>query len=208
MLRGSRVMTLVLALAVPSTAFAAPKVGVVEVQKVMEAIPAWNKAVELLRKEFDKKKVELEARQTDLQKKKDQIEAKRMVTDPKAIAEEEQKFMATANDFRNEFMQAQQDISMREGALKEAMLARIEKAVSAVGERDEYDYIVEAGPETAPNVLYAAKSALITQATIESYKKLFGDQELKLAIPPAGAPGMPGMPGGMQRQAPQGPPKK
>lgn len=207
MLRASALLMLSLA-AVPGVALAAgPKVGVVEVQKVMEAIPAWTKAVEALRKDFEKKKTGLEARQTELTKKKGQLDAKRTIIDPKTMANEEQQFMAEANEFRNEYMQSQQEISARESGLKEVMLGRIEKAVAAIGESGEYDYIVEAGAENAPNVLYAVKTAYITQATIDSYKKIFADKPIELPPMPKMGPGGPGGPGGgPAMKAP--PPKK
>lgn len=208
MLRVSALLMLSLA-AVPGVALAAgPKVGVVEVQKVMEAIPAWTKAVEALRKDFEKKKLGLESKQTELTKKKGQLDAKRTIIDPKTMAAEEQQFMAEANGFRNEYMQSQQEISAREAGLKEVMLGRIEKAVAAIGESGEYDYIVEAGAESAPNVLYAAKTAYITQATIDSYKKIFGDKAIEPPPLPkqmGPGPGGPG-PGGPVMKAP--PPKK
>ncbi len=207
MLRASALLMLSLA-AVPGVALAAgPKVGVVEVQKVMEAIPAWTKAVEALRKDFEKKKAGLEARQNDLTKKKGQLDAKRTIIDPRTMANEEQQFMAEANEFRNEYMQSQQEISARESGLKEVMLGRIEKAVAALGESGEYDYIVEAGAEPAPNVLYAVKSAYITQATIDSYKKIFADKAIELPpMPKQMGPGPGGPGGGPAMKAP--PPKK
>ena len=134
--------------------------------------------------------------------------ARLAIIDPKTMAAEEQQFMAEANGFRNEYMQSQQEISAREAGLKEVMLGRIEKAVAAIGESGEYDYIVEAGAESAPNVLYAAKTAYITQATIDSYKKIFGDKAIEPPPLPkqmGPGPGGPG-PGGPVMKAP--PPKK
>lgn len=182
MLRSSALAAalLVAGLALPAQA-ATPKLAVVDVQRVMEAIPTWTKAVDGLRKDFDKKKVELEGKQADLQKRRGQLDAKRMVSDPKALAVEEEKFMASANEFRMEFMQAQQDISQREVQLKDAMLARIERIVTQLAQLNEYDYVFELGPEQQRNVLYADKKIDITGQVIEAYKKGFGDEPLLTA---------------------------
>jgi Skp family chaperone for outer membrane proteins len=164
-----------------------PKLGVVDVQKTMESIPSWNKAVENLKKDFDKKRVELETKQTELQKKKDQLDAKRMVSDPKAIAAEEEKFMASANDFRLEFMKAQQEISEREVKLKEVMLGRIERVVNQVAQSGDFDYVFEIGADATRNVLYASKSIDLTAQVIEAYKKGFGDEPIVAANKEAGS---------------------
>jgi outer membrane protein len=174
----------------------AQKVGVVDVQKVMEGIPAWGKAVEGLRRDFEKKKAELEAKQVELKKVKDQIDAKRTLTDPKALRVEEEKFMQTAQAFQAEFMKAQQEISEREAGLKETVLARIERVVQDIATSGEYDFVFEAGAENAPNVLFAKKSVVITPQVVEGYKKAFGDQAITAAPKPKAA----------QAQAPKAPP--
>lgn len=163
----------------------AQKVGVVDVQKVMEGIPAWGRAVDNLRRDFEKKKNELEARQAELKKTKDQIDAKRTVTDPKTIRAEEEKFMQTAGAFQQEFMKAQQDISERESGLKETVLSRIERVVQDLATSGEYDFVFEAGAPNAPNVLFAKKQVVLTEQVIDLYKKAFGDQEITPSKPKA-----------------------
>lgn len=181
---------LALLIATPALA-GGPKLGVVNVQKVMEAIPAWKKAMESLKKDFEAKKTSLDARQAGLQKQKEQLEAKRMVSDPKAIAEEEQKFAQSANEFRTEFMTAQQDISMRETKLKESVLARIEQVVAVVAQEGDYDYVFETGPEEQPNVIYSAKQSDLSQKVVEAYKKAFGDKPIVAQNGPQPAQGTP-----------------
>jgi len=162
----------------------AQKVAVVDVQKVMEGIPAWGKAVETLRRDFEKKKSELEARQIELKKTKDQIDAKRTVSDPKTIKAEEEKFMITAQAFQAEFMKAQQDISEREAGLKETVLARIERVVQDLAQNGDYDFVFETGAATQPNVLFAKKQIVITDQVVDLYKKAFGDQAITVAAKP------------------------
>jgi outer membrane protein len=181
------VSTLGVALTLPAAA-AGPKLGVVDVQKVMEAIPAWAKAVESLKRDFEIKKNQLDGTQAELKKKQDQLEAKRSVTDPKAMEQEEKEFIAKAQAFQASFMSAQQEFAAREGKLKTDMLSRVEQMVNLVAQRGEYDFVFETGPSQQPNVLYLAQGMDLTAAVIEAYKQNFGDKPLAVAAPAPAAP--------------------
>jgi outer membrane protein len=190
----------------------AQKLGVVEVQKVIEGIPAWKKAEDSHRKEAEKKKTELEGRQAVIKKRIEAIEAKRTVTAPAAIVDEENQLRGTVEEFQRDMMKTQQEFGEREEGLKSVVLGRIERVVAEIGETGEYDFIFEKGAEATPNVLYSTKTVVLTQQVIDGYKKLFGDTPIIAPTKPA-SPGRPnggkgggpnaGPPGG--RPAPTGP---
>ena len=169
-------------LVAPSLAQAkSPQLGVVDVQKVMEATPAWNNAVKKLKVDWEKTRAELEAKQAGLQKEKEKLDAKRVVSDPKAVAQEEQKLLAQANQFRMILVKSQQGFAQREGQLKEAMLGRIERVVYAMAEKGDYTYIFEMGSMESPNVLYHAKGVDISDQVLAAYRETFKDKPLDLA---------------------------
>lgn len=171
-------------LVIPTSAHA-QKVGVVEIQKVMEAIPAWNKALGELKTDFEKTRASMEAKQAELKKKYDQLEAKRTVTGQAALQSELGAFQKEAQDFQAEFSKAQQSISEREAGLKEVVLGRIEQVVQLLAAEKDYDYVFEAGTEAAPNVLYATAAVYITNDVVALYKKTFGDKPITAPSRPA-----------------------
>jgi Skp family chaperone for outer membrane proteins len=152
---------------------------------VMEDIPAWKKALGDLKTDFEKTRASMEAKQAELKKKYDQLEAKRTVTGQAALQSEVGAFQKEAQEFQAEFSKAQQSISEREAGLKEVVLGRIEQVVQALAAEKEYDYVFEAGPETAPNVLYAAPAVYITNDVVAGYKKAFGDKPITVPPRPA-----------------------
>lgn len=174
-----------LALLLPNAAFAS--YGVVDVQKVMEATPEWTTEVSKLKRDWEKKKSELEAHQSELRKQKEALDAKRVVSDPNAVAEEERGLLEQANKFRMALIQAQQVFTRREAALKEAMLSRIERVVYAIAEKGDYEYIFETGTLESPNVLYAKKGLDLTNEVITRYKRAYKDKPLEIpdVSPPA-----------------------
>lgn len=162
------------------TAQADPKLGVVNVQQVMEAVPEWGAAVKVLKTDLEKRRAKLEAEQAALQKKKEQLDAKRTVTDPSVLAKEEQQLLAEAQRFHQGYLVAQQEIAQRENRLKEAMLQRIERVVFGLAKNGEYTYIFESGAPEQPNVLYTAPGLDLTKQVIEAYQTQFKGKPLKV----------------------------
>lgn len=160
----------------------AQKIGVVDVKQVMAGIPAWNTAMEALKKDFEKKRAELQGREAELMKTKGQLEAKATVTDPAALRAEGEKFQQQVMAFQKDLQESQAAISEREAELSKVMLGRVSRAAQELGAQGEYDYVLEIGDEQSPNVLYAGKGVVVTEQVVALYKKMFGDQAV--TVPP------------------------
>ncbi len=182
MVRGSlRLSTLVVCLALSAPAYAAgPKLGVVDVARVMNAVPEWTNVVAGLKKDWEKKQAKLEADQNDLRKKKEALDHKRLIADPKAIAEEEQALMKQAQGLADGYVKDQKMIAQHEVMLKEQMLRRIEPLVNQIAAETDLAYVFEVGPDQAPNVLYSAKKIDITNKVVALYKKHFTGKAFEL----------------------------
>jgi outer membrane protein len=178
------VATSVLATA-PSSAEAGDlKLGVVDVQKVMESSPEWKTAVKTLERDWEKKAAELEAKQLKLKQAKEQLDGKRaLVNDGKALRVEEERLIGHLKEFRREYMVSQQQFQQREAVLKDQMLGRVEKVVYQLAAEGDYAYIFETGSTEAPNVLYAQKSIDLTARAIKGYQKLFKGKKLDTNAP-------------------------
>jgi Skp family chaperone for outer membrane proteins len=171
---------LLLALLTPTLAHAAnPKIGVIDVEAAMNATDHWKKVVAQLQKVRTEKQAALEAKQKELKGKKDKIDAQKAVSDPKTLAKEEEQLYRDAQELTQGFMKIQQDLSLREKKMTDAMLSRIEMLVREVASAENIDYVFESGSAENPNVLYSQKSMLITPKVIELYNKRFKDKPLE-----------------------------
>lgn len=171
------------------------KLGVVDVQKVMEASPEWTQAVSTLKREWEKKSAELEARQNQIKSEKEKLEGKRsMMGDAKALAREEEGLIEKLKEFRRDTMVSQQSFQQREAFVKEQMLSRIEQIVYKLAAEGEYTYIFETGNAESPNVLYSTKKVDLTEVVIGDYKKAFKGKALETNPPPGAFPQMGAMP--------------
>ncbi len=177
----------------PAAAQDSLKLAIVDVQRVMEATPEWTKAVGILKREWEKKSAELEAKQNELKSAKEKLEGKRqLVGDAKALAREEEALIEKLKEFRRDTMVSQQMFQQREAFVKEQMLSRIEQVVYKIAADGDYTFIFETGNAESPNVLFANKKTDVTEAVIGDYSKAFKGKALetnppKGAFPPPGA---------------------
>lgn len=179
----------------PAVAGESLKLGVVDVQKVMEAVPEWNQAVGTLKREWEKKSAELEARQNQIKTEKEKLEGKRsMMGDAKALGREEEGLIEKLKEFRRDTMISQQSFQQREAFVKEQMLARIEQIVYKLAAEGEYTYIFETGNAESPNVLFSTPKTDLTQVVIGDYQKAFKGKALETNPPPGAFPAPGAMP--------------
>lgn len=152
------------------------KLGVVDVKRVMDSVPAWQKAVDALKAEWDKKQKLLQDQQDSLRKQKEQIDAKKMVTDPKVLAKEQASLLEKAQQLADTFLIQQQLIARQEIELKSQMLSRIEPIVNGVAVEGDFTFIFESGTPQQPNVLYSATKIDVSDAVVARYKKRYKDK--------------------------------
>lgn len=191
----STALALALGLSLAGSAHAeeAMRLGVVDVQRVMEGVPEWTAAVGVLKKEWEKKSAELEAKQNELKTSKEKLEAQRsLMGDPKALARDEEALINKLQEFRRDTMVSQQLFQQREAFVKEQMLSRIEQVVYKIAAEGDYTYIFETGSIESPNVLFATKKVDLTDLVLGDYNKAFKGKALettppKGAFPPPGA---------------------
>ena len=118
--------------------------------------------------------------------KKEAFEAKKAVSDPKAIAGEEEALYREANMFMRQFQMSQQELTYIEKMLADEMLKRLEVVVRQLSAQQDYDYVFETGFEDEPNVLYAKKGIDITPRVTKAYAELFKGKPLEMPKVPQG----------------------
>lgn len=166
------------ALLVGPVAQAAPKLAVVDVQKVMEATDHWKEAVKRLEAERVSRQAVLEKKQKELRKKNEQIEAKAAVVAPEALLQEKEELQRDAAELTEAFMQNQKALTYLEQGVTDMMLTRVNAVVRQISMQEDYEFVFETGPEAAPNVWYAVKKIDITKRVTDAYGKAYKDKPL------------------------------
>jgi len=139
-------LSLAALVAIPGTATMASaadlKVGVIDVEYVIQKSKLGTAAKDDLKKLFDKKQKELDEKQKDL------LEVKKQIENPSDMMTEKKK-KELLNDYQkgllelqNSFLENQQALQKKEAELMKPILDKLEKVLTALAEKENYDIIM------------------------------------------------------------------
>jgi len=147
------------------------KIGIVEVQAVMDGYGKRKTEVGKLEQEAEKSNKEIEALQNSFQKELDQYKQDQAnLSDTDRLERQEgldrQKFA-----LEMEIRQREASLERKKLSVKKMLLDDIVKAVSQVGSEENYHLILEADAETRTGVLFYSTTLNMTQKVIDRVNK-------------------------------------
>lgn len=131
------------------TKAADPKVGYVEVDRILREAPQAIESAKKLQKEFSSRTAELERLKKQLQDKENSGTAK------------EQDLSSLRIDFERKRRELNEDINIRKGEELSLLQGRINKAVTAVSEAEGFEMVLYSG------TVYVSKRANFTDKVIK-----------------------------------------
>lgn len=160
------VVTAVLMLA--SFASAQSKVGIVDVQKAIQATAAGKKAKELLDGEYGKRKKDLDKKKADIEKMGQDLEKKKTVLSEEVMAKRQMELQEEMMKFQKVVAENQLEIQKKEKELVEPILEKMRKVIEKVSADKGYSLVLERG---AQNILFAQKDSDLTDAVVAEFEK-------------------------------------
>lgn len=169
------VAALALSLAFPSAASAQEaKLGYVDLQRALNEVEEGASAKKALKKEFDEKQRQLDAKQTELKNLKDELDQRGTMMKPEVkqekVADLQKKLMET----QQVYMQLQQELSKREADATAEIFKKMGVILTTMGEEQGYTLIVEKSA-----VLYAKSALDLTNELIRRYNDAYGKKKGK-----------------------------
>ncbi|MFP5518851.1 MAG: OmpH family outer membrane protein [Bdellovibrionia bacterium] len=143
------------------------KIALVDMQKAVQATAAGKKAKTELETEFNKKKKELEKKEADLKKMGEDLERKKAVLSEEAFQKKQAEFQDEMLKYREVVGKSQMEIQKKERDLTAPILEKMRKTIEKVAQEKGYDLVLE----NSQMVLFAAKTADITDAVIKEFEK-------------------------------------
>lgn len=156
------------------------KLGVVDRQQAMESLVHFKKAQSFLESEKNKRQASLESAKTALEAKQSELQAKQAISEPGALAEEQQAFLVEAQELSNQMMASQQELSQLEARVMQQLLERVQFVIQEVAREKDLDFVFDEGTEPFTNVLFHQAPLDLTDAVVAKYRARFKDQPLKL----------------------------
>lgn len=130
------------------------KVGVVDLQRIMQTAPQMKLIQDKLEKDFRPRRDKLVAMEESLKKDMQHFKRDSTVMSQAEKKNLEHKIVTTQQTFERQGQQYQQELSTAHNEAMEDLYNRIRKAISKVAEKDKYDVILQkdAAPFSASNL--------------------------------------------------------
>jgi outer membrane protein len=151
-------------------AFAADKIGIVNVREVMMRSDAGKASEDDFKKSVEEKKAVVQKKETELRKMKDNIEKQRSVLTPQAQQEKEMAYQVEFREYERLIKDTQEELQMKDQFLTSKLVPEVVKVIRAIGEREKYTVIFEA---FQPGIYYGAKGNDITEKVIAEFNKAY-----------------------------------
>lgn len=127
-----------------ATAFADPtKIGVVDLQKIMQTSSQMKNIQQKLENEFKPRRDKLVAAETTLKGDMEKFKRDSAIMTAVQKKELEKKIVAAQQQFERDGQQYQQDLSTAHNEAMEGLYTKVRAAISKIAKDDKYDIIVQ-----------------------------------------------------------------
>ena len=144
------------------------RVGYIDMNYILETVNEYNKASDLLDKNIENWKKEIELKKLELQQYQDQLNAERIILTPKLINDRELEIQ----DFASDIIRLQEkrfgpngDMIIQRSKLIQPLQDQVMTIVKQVAEEKKYDFIFDRS--STATMLYSAKNYDISELVIK-----------------------------------------
>ena len=149
-------------------AFAAEKIGIIDMREIMVKSDAGKKAAEDFGKLYEKDKALIQKREAEMLKIKEDLEKQRSVLKESAMREKEAEYQKKFRDYQLLVKDANDELQRRDQELSKKLVPDILKVINVIGDKEKYSLIIDVGSIPVP---YFAKENNLTQKVIEEFNK-------------------------------------
>jgi outer membrane protein len=151
-------------------AFAAEKIGFIDMREIMLKSDAGKKAAEDFGKLYEKDKAIIQQKEAEMRKLKEELDKQRTVLKENALKEKEAAYQKKFRDYQLMVKDANEELQARDQELSKKLVPEILKVINAIGDKEKYTLIIDLG---STPVAYFAKENNLTQKVIEEFNKTF-----------------------------------
>jgi outer membrane protein len=170
-MRKSVLAVVVALLAVTTVAWAETKIGVVDVQRVIDDSEKGQQARELLKQRFEQEKTALEKEGKEIALLKEDFDKQSAVLTPEKRADREQGLRQRIKDFNRLKKDKQDAFNAQQMEVLRQVMARVLEVIQAVAKERGYTAVFDS---TNGPVLYAGDGVDITDQVIQRFNQASG----------------------------------
>ena len=159
------------------------RVGYIDMNYILETVDEYNKASDLLDKNIENWKKEIELKKLELQQYQDQLNAERIILTPELINDRELEI----EDFATDIIRLQEkrfgpngDMIIQRSKLIQPLQDQVMSIVKQVAEENKYDFIFDRS--STATMLYSAKNYDISELVVKRINRQQKIQQRKEQI--------------------------
>lgn len=135
-----------------SAAQAAPKIGFVNLERIMKDSPLAIRAQKKLEGEFGKRDQELGKLSDQLKRMQDNLEKNAMTMSESERTRREREFNDLTRDFQRKQREAREDFNQRRNEELSGVIERANRAVKQIAESDKLDLVIQEAVWASPRI--------------------------------------------------------
>ena len=169
----SSALTLLIILAASMNAFAGPpalKIGIVNMQALIEECDAAKDALKLLSDQFSEERNELEQMAADLQRRAEELQAQSDFLSSETLEEKKREFVTKKRELEDRTRFFARKVETAENRIRQDMQALIYKASQEFAERGRYTILLNGNQA---GLLYADRSLDVTEDLLKEVNRIY-----------------------------------
>jgi outer membrane protein len=155
------------------------KVGVVDLQKVLEQSEPGQKALSHLKDRFEGMKSKLETKKQELDQLRQQIQKQSLVLSQEAKIDKQTEYKQKARDFQDLYQSYKRKMQLKEQQLREPIIETLVKVVDEYGKEHDYTVILD---KNNSGVVFNQKAVEITEKIIARLNETWSEQDKALKL--------------------------
>lgn len=164
-----------LQLALVSQVEAQNKIAIVDIQRALNETEDGRNAKAKLKTLFQRRQKTLDEQQTSLKKMKDNLEAQRNVLSREALGKKLEEYQKALVELQTVYMEYQRELASKEGDLTKDIIARMQKILRRIGQKEGYSLIIE---RNEAGVIFVPSNLDLTDLLIQKYNAGEGKDEM------------------------------
>jgi outer membrane protein len=144
------------------------KIGYIDLQKAIQTTTVGKKAKAELQGEFDKRKKDIEKKETDIKKLTEDLEKKKAVLAEDALAKKQSEIQEEMMKYRELVGKNQLEIQKKEHDLTAPILEKLRNLIDKMAKTEGYSVILEKNEQS---VLWVKGDLDITEKVVSEFEK-------------------------------------
>lgn len=152
------------------------KIGVINLQEVLEKSDPGQKAIKKLEEDFSKMKEDLDKKKKAVEDLKQEIQKQSLVLSQEAQIDKETEYKQKVRDFRDLYQNYQAKMKLKEEKLREPIIEELVKIVKDYGDKNGYTIILD---QKNSGVIYNTDKVDLTSKIIVKLNKEWQQKKSK-----------------------------